>query len=66
MRTCNITQTYVEGDEEWLVVLSAEAFLISSTTNKLKVYIPGQLIVVRDVNLPIKFTVHWELICQKK
>ena len=66
VRTCNITQTYVEGDDEWSVILAAEAFLIRSTTNRLNGYSPGQLIFVRDMNLLIKNTVHWGLICQKK
>ena len=46
-------------------ILYAAAFLIFSTTNRLKGYIPGQLVFGRDIFLPIEHKVYWELILQK-
>ena len=60
------TQTYVDEDDPRTVVLSAAAFAIHSTTNRKKVYSPGQLIFGRDMILPIKQRVDWELIRQQK
>ena len=59
VRTFNITQTYVDNDYLWLVILDAAAFEIISTTNGLKCYSPGQLFLGRDMILPIKHTVNW-------
>ena len=36
VRTCNITQTYVDKNDPWSGILSAEAFATRSTHNKLK------------------------------
>ena len=44
VRTCNITQHYADGDDPWTGILAAAAFVVRSTTNRLKVYSPGQLI----------------------
>ena len=65
MRTCNINQYYVDEDEPWSGILAASVFLILSTKNRMKGYIPGQLICFHDMILPIKHTVDWELIRQK-
>ena len=46
--------------------MAAAEFAIFSTNNSQKVYSPGQLIFVRDMILPIKHTVCWELIRQRK
>ena len=60
LRTCNITQHCVDKDDSWSRILSAAAFVIISTTDRLKAYIPGQLIFGRDIILPIKRTMDWE------
>ena len=65
MRNCKITQNYVDEDDPWLGILAAAEFDILSTTNRLKTYIPGQLIFGRDMILPIKLTMDWELIRQE-
>ena len=57
VRTCNITQTYVDEDDPWLWILAA--FAIFSTTNRLKGYSLGQQVFGRDIILPIKHTVYW-------
>ena len=59
VRTCNITQTYVDEYEPWSGILAAASFAILSTTNSLKGYSPVQLVFFRDVILPIKHTVGW-------
>ena len=55
----NIKETYVDHFYSWLVILSAAAFTIFSTTNRLKGYNPGQLIFGRDMILPINHKVGW-------
>ena len=62
----NIKETYVNEDEQWLDILAAAKFTIRSMENLLKVYIPGQLVFGRDIIIPIKHTVGWLLICQRK
>ena len=47
-------------------ILSAAAFTIFSTENRLKAYSPEQLVFVRDIIIPIKHIVDWELLRQKK
>ena len=47
-------------------MLGAAVFAIFSTTNRQKVYSLGQLIFGRDMILPIKYRVDWELISQYK
>ena len=60
VRTFNIsTQPYVEKNDPWMGILSAAAFGICSTTNRQKVYSPGQLIFGRDMIIPIKHRVDW-------
>ena len=44
VRTCNITQSYVDEDEPWLGTLATAAFAIHSTTSSMKFYSPGQFI----------------------
>ena len=57
VRTCNITQKFVEKDDSRSGILAAAAFLISSTTNKLKGYSLGKLIFVRDIIISI--SIQW-------
>ena len=63
-RNYNIKETYVDKDEHWSGILAAAEFAIISTENRLKVYSPGQLVFSREIILPIKYTVDWELIHQ--
>ena len=60
--TCNITKTFVDDDDLWSGSLSAAAFVILSTTNGLKGYIPGKLVFGHDLILHIKRRVDWKLI----
>ena len=66
MRTFNVQQTYVDKNDPWAGILAAAAFAICSTTIRKKGYSPGQLIFGRDMILPIKNRVDWELLCQQK
>ena len=67
VRTFNIsTQTYVDKDYTRTVILATAEFVICSTTNEKKGYNPGQLVFGRDIIIPIKHRVNWELIRQKK
>ena len=59
MRTYNITQTYVDEDEPWSVILAVEVFAIHLTTNGPKVYSLGQLLFCGDMILLIKYTADW-------
>ena len=59
MRTFNISETYDQEDEPWSVILAAAAFSILSTTNRLKSYIPVQLVFGHDIIFPIKHKVDW-------
>ena len=49
----NIYHTYIDETDPWTLILSAEAFVIFTTTNSLKCYSPGQLLFVRDMNILI-------------
>ena len=49
VRTCNITQTYVDEDDPWSGILDAALFTIKSKTNRLKGYSPGQLLFGSDM-----------------
>ena len=66
VRTCNITQTYVDKDDPWSGILAAAEFAIFSTTNRFKGYSPGQLLFGLNMILPIKYKVDWELTRQCK
>ena len=66
MRIFNITETYVDKYNPWLVILAAAAFLINSTTNGLKSYSTVQLVFGIDMIIPIKHNMDWELIHQQK
>ena len=67
MRTFNITETFVDEDYPWLSILSgAPDFEIISTKNRLKGYSPVQLVFERDMIIPMKHKVDWELIRQRK
>ena len=46
-------------------ILVYEVFVILSTTNMLKCYIPGKLILGHDIIIPIKYNMDCKLICQK-
>ena len=65
VRTYNISQTYVDEDDPWSGILATAAFSIFSTTDRQKGYSPGQWIFGRDMMLPIKHMVDWEVICQR-
>ena len=65
VRTFNISQAQVDKDDPWTGIVSAADFSIRSTTNRQKVYIPGQLIFGREMILPIKHKVDCELICHR-
>ena len=61
MWTCNIIQTYADKNDPGLGIFDTTAFaILSTTTNRLKDYSPGQLLFVRDNILPIKHKVDWE------
>ena len=66
VQTYNINRTYVDEDDQISVILTAAAFSILSTENRLKDYSPGQLLFGRDIIIPIKYTVDKELIRQQK
>ena len=65
VRNCNVTQTYVNKNDPLSGILYAAAFVIFSTTNRLKVYCLGQLFFGRDIILQIKHKVGWELMHQR-
>ena len=65
VQTFNIQHTYVDRNYLWTGILASAAFEILSTTNRQKGYSPGQLIFFRDMILPIKYRVIWELIRQQ-
>ena len=48
-----------------MAILAAAVFAIFSTTNNQKCYSTVQLIFGRDMILPIKHMVDWEIIYQK-
>ena len=62
VQTLNTSQTYFDKNDPWTGILDAAEFEIFSTTNIQKGYSPVQLILVRDMILPIKHTMDWELI----
>ena len=64
VRNFNISETYVDEDDPWMVILAAAYFSILSTANTLKGYSTGQLVFGRDMILLIKHKVDWELILQ--
>ena len=66
VRNYNINRTYVDEDDQISVILTAAAFSILSTENRLKDYSPGQFLFGRDIIIPIKYTVDKELIRQQK
>ena len=66
VQTYNISHTYVDKEEPWSGILAAAALKTNSTTNRKKYYSPFYLIFGHEMILPIKHTVDWELICQRK
>ena len=65
VQTCNIIQYCIDKYDPWSRISAAAEFEIISTTDRIKVYGPGQLIFGRDMILPIKNTVDWELMRQQ-
>ena len=65
LRTNNIRETYVEKDDPWSGILAATTLYNLSTEYILKGYILDHLVFGRDMIIPIKHTVYWELIRQK-
>ena len=66
VQTFNIIETNVNEDNPWSGILDAEVFAILSTTNKLKVYSPWQLVFGHYMIISMKHKVYWELIRQQK
>ena len=66
VRNFDISQTYVDKNYPWTVILSAAAFPIRSTNSRLKGCSPLQLVFGHDMILPIKYEVDWELMHQRK
>ena len=58
------TQTYVDKNYPWKVILAAAEFEICPTTNRLKGNSLVQLIFGRDMILLVKHRVDWVLIRQ--
>ena len=59
VRTFNISHNYINKNDPWTGILAVAEFTISSTNNRPKVYIPGQLLFGCDMILPIKHEVGW-------
>ena len=67
VQTFNIsTKTYIDKDDQRTGILAAADFAICSTTNRQKGHGPGQLIFGHDMIIPIKHSVDWGLIRQRK
>ena len=66
MRKYNIKDTYIGEYDPWSGILEAVSFVFCSTSNKLKVYILGELLFGHDMILLIKYTSDLELIHQQK
>ena len=66
VHTFNVQQTYVDKNDPWTGIFDAAAFSICSTISRKKGYSQGQLKFGRDLILPIKHRVDWELISQQK
>ena len=65
VQTYNIKEIYAENYDLWPGILAVAGLTIFSTSNRLKVYSPSQILFGRDMILPIKHTVDWEFICQQ-
>ena len=66
VRNYNINKTYVDKDDPWSGILTTAALGILSTENSLTYYILGQLLFERDIIIPIKNNLDWELPRQRK
>ena len=66
VRNYKIQQTYVDKNDPWKGILDAAEFSICSTTNRQKCYSPFQMIFGREMIVPIKHRVGYELILQQK
>ena len=62
----NVQEAYVDKNDPWTGILAAAEFSNRSTTDREKGYSLGQLVFGRDMILPIKHRVDWELIRQQK
>ena len=63
----NLVYTFnVDKNDPWTGILAAAAFEIRSTTSGQKCYSPVQSMFVRNMIIPIKYRVYWELIHQRK
>ena len=67
VRTFNIsTQTQVDENYPWKVILAAVEFEIFPTSNRQQGYSPGKLIFDRDMILPVKYKAGQDLNYQQK
>ena len=66
VRTFNISETYVDEYDLCMGILATAVLENFSTTNSLKGYSPVHFLLVREMILPIKYKVDWELIRQRK
>ena len=66
VRAFKSQHTYIDKNGLFTGILAAAAFAFLSTTNRQKCYSPGQLIFGRDMILPIKHRVDWDLIHHQK
>ena len=65
VHTYNIKNTYVYKDDPFMGILSDVEFSVWSTSDRLKVYTSIKIRFGRDMIIPIKHKMDWELICQK-
>ena len=57
---------YVDEDDPWKGILSAEAFVIRSTFHTTNKKSPSQLVFWKDMIVPIEHVFNWRLIYQHK
>ena len=65
-RTYNLQETYVDDADPWMGILAAADFVVISTYHMIKQKVPGQLLFVRDMILPINHVTDWRYIRQCK
>ena len=66
LRTKNLADTYIDPNDPFASQLSSVGFAIRSTYHTTLEASPAQLVFGRDMLLPIKFTVDWAMIKQKR
>ena len=64
--TYNIQETYIDDADQWMGILAAVAFAELSIYHSTKRKIPGQLVLGRDMILPINHVSDWRYIRQRK